>query len=83
MNIAQPDQAREKRRNRLLLATLALLVIAAVTVGLAPLKAAAPTVERAFIRHRFGSTGVGRISRQLLPARRMTKVNPLDSLRYE
>src|SRR6185503_10761225 len=49
MDIARPDQARKKRRKRLLLGGAALLLIAAVTVGLAQLKPAAPTVEKASV----------------------------------
>jgi HlyD family secretion protein len=49
MDIARPDQARKKRRKRLLLGSVALLVIASVSVGLSQLKPAAPTVEKASI----------------------------------
>jgi len=49
MDIARPDQARKKRRKRLLLGAAALFVISAVSVGLAQLKPAAPTVEKASI----------------------------------
>jgi HlyD family secretion protein len=49
MDIARPDQARMKRRKRLLLAAGALLLVGGVTVGLAQLKPAAPTVEKASV----------------------------------
>jgi HlyD family secretion protein len=49
MDIARPDQARKKRRKRLLLAAGALLLVGGVTVGLAQLKPAAPTVEKASV----------------------------------
>src|SRR4051812_16765486 len=49
MDIARPDQTRKKRRKRLLLAIATLLVLGLVTVGLAQLKPAAPTVEKASI----------------------------------
>ena len=49
MDIARPDQARKRRRKRLLLGLVGLVVIAGVTVGLAQLKPAAPTVEKSSI----------------------------------
>src|SRR5688572_8115767 len=49
MDIARPDQARKRRRKRLLLGLGGLVVIAGVTLGLAQLKPAAPTVERGSI----------------------------------
>jgi HlyD family secretion protein len=49
MDIARPDQARKRRRKRLLLGLAGLVVIAAVSVGLAQLKPAAPTVEKSSI----------------------------------
>jgi multidrug resistance efflux pump len=49
MDIARPDQARKKRRKRLLLGLGAVVLVCAVTLGLARLKPAAPTVERASI----------------------------------
>ncbi|HWN95458.1 MAG TPA: HlyD family efflux transporter periplasmic adaptor subunit [Methylomirabilota bacterium] len=49
MDIARPDQARKKRRKRILLSVVTVLVLGLVTVGLAQLKPAAPTVEKASI----------------------------------
>jgi len=49
MDIARPDQARKRRRKRLLLGLGGLVVIAVITVGLAQLKPAAPTVEKSSI----------------------------------
>ncbi len=46
MDIPRPDQARAKRKQRLLLASLAAAVVIAITLGLAFLKPAAPAVER-------------------------------------
>jgi HlyD family secretion protein len=49
MDIARPDQSRKRKRRRLLLGTTAVAVIGLITVGLAQLKPAAPTVERSSI----------------------------------
>jgi HlyD family secretion protein len=49
MDVARPDIARRKKRRRLLIGLVAVLAIAAVTVGLSQLKPAAPTVERSSI----------------------------------
>ncbi len=49
MDIARPDQARKKRRRRLLFGIAVVLVLGLITVGLAQLKPAAPTVEKASI----------------------------------
>ncbi len=46
MDIARPDQSKAKRRKRILYGSLAVLVLVAITVLLARLKPAAPTVER-------------------------------------
>jgi HlyD family secretion protein len=46
MDIARPDRSKAKRRQRILYASLALLVLAGITVFLSRLKPAAPTVER-------------------------------------
>jgi HlyD family secretion protein len=46
MDIPRPDQARAKRKQRILTASLAAAVLVAITFGLALLKPAAPTVER-------------------------------------
>lgn len=47
MDIARPDQTREKRRRRLIMGAVAGVVLLMVTMGLARLKPAAPTAERA------------------------------------
>ena len=47
MDIARPDQARKKRRKRLLLGFGAVALVCGVTLGLAQLKPAVPSVERA------------------------------------
>jgi len=49
MDIARPDQARKRRRKRILLALAGAVIIAATTVGLSQLKPAAPTVERSSV----------------------------------
>jgi HlyD family secretion protein len=49
MDIARPDQSRKRRRRRLLFAFVAVAAIGAITVGLAQLKPAAPTVEKGSI----------------------------------
>src|SRR5688572_12357712 len=49
MDIARPDQARKRRRKRLLLGLAGLVVIAGVTLGLAQLKPAPPTVDKASV----------------------------------
>src|SRR6266705_481403 len=46
MDIPRPDQARKKRRRRIVAVLGALVVISLITVGLAQLKPAAPPVER-------------------------------------
>jgi HlyD family secretion protein len=45
MDIARPDQSKAKRKKRIIYGSLALLGLIAVTVGLARLKPAAPTIE--------------------------------------
>ena len=49
MDVARPDIARRKKRQRLLYSALAALVLIAVTVGLSRLKPAAPSVEKSSI----------------------------------
>src|SRR5258705_9837288 len=49
MDIARPDQAKKRRRKRVVLASIGLIVIAGVTLGLAQLKPAAPSVEKGSI----------------------------------
>jgi HlyD family secretion protein len=46
MDIPRPDQSKAKRRKRLVLALAAVVVVGAITFGLARLKPAAPVVER-------------------------------------
>jgi HlyD family secretion protein len=46
MDIARPDQSKAKRKKRIRLIAAGVLVLAAITVILARLKPAAPTVER-------------------------------------
>jgi HlyD family secretion protein len=46
MDIPRPDQARKKRRRRILFALGGLAAVTLITVGLAQLKPAAPPVER-------------------------------------
>ncbi len=45
MDIARPDQKRKKRRRQIITTALALLVLAAITVGVSRLQPAVPTVE--------------------------------------
>ena len=49
MDVARPDIARGKRRRRVMISVVAVLAIAAVTVGLSRLSPAAPTVEKSSI----------------------------------
>jgi HlyD family secretion protein len=46
MDIPRPDQAKAKRKKRLLYAGVGIVVLTAITIGLSRLKPAAPTVER-------------------------------------
>src|SRR3954464_4122312 len=46
MDIARPNAAKEKRKKRIIYASVAIVVLAGITVALARLKPAAPTVER-------------------------------------
>jgi HlyD family secretion protein len=46
MDIARPDQSKAKRKKRIIYGAIAVLVLVGITVGLAKLKPAAPTVER-------------------------------------
>ena len=63
MDIPRPDQARKKRRRRIAAVAGGLLVIAAITVGLAQLKPAAPPVERGSLL--FDSVKRGQLLRQV------------------
>jgi HlyD family secretion protein len=47
MDIPRPDQSRAKRKKRILYAVIGAIAVIAVTIGLARLKPAAPTVDRA------------------------------------
>jgi HlyD family secretion protein len=49
MDIARPDQARKRRRKRLLLSLAAVVALAGVTLGLSKLEPAAPTIEKGSI----------------------------------
>src|SRR5450631_4923759 len=49
MDIARPELKRQKRRRQMSWASVGLLVLIALTRGVARLKPAAPTVERATI----------------------------------
>jgi HlyD family secretion protein len=49
MDVARPDIARKKKRRRLIYTIVAIVALAAVTLGLSRLKPAAPTVERSSI----------------------------------
>src|ERR1043165_5760351 len=46
MDIARPNAAKEKRKKRIIYASIAAVVLIGITFGLARLKPAAPTVER-------------------------------------
>src|SRR5687768_1488551 len=46
MDIARPDQSKARRKKRIIYGALAGLVLVGITVGLAQLKPAAPTVDR-------------------------------------
>src|SRR5882724_4474782 len=45
MDIARPDQARKKRRRRILYSVTGLVILVVITIGLSRLKPAAPLVE--------------------------------------
>ena len=45
MDIARPNVAKEKRRKRIIYATIAAVILIAITVVISRLKPAAPTVE--------------------------------------
>src|SRR6202142_2422977 len=49
MDIARPELKRQKRRRQILWASVALVVLIGVTVGISRLKPAAPTVDRSTI----------------------------------
>src|SRR5436190_11586930 len=49
VDIARPSQAKKKRIRRILYATVAVVAVAAITLGVSRLKPAAPTVDRAVV----------------------------------
>src|SRR3954447_2099500 len=49
MDIARPNAAKEKRKKRIIYASVAALALAGITVALSRLKPAAPTVERSSV----------------------------------
>jgi HlyD family secretion protein len=49
MDIARPEIKRQKRRRQIIWASIALIVLVGVTVGISRLKPAAPTVDRSTI----------------------------------
>ncbi len=49
MHIARPDIAKQKRRKRILIGALVIAAVVAISVVLARLKPAAPTVERSLV----------------------------------
>jgi HlyD family secretion protein len=49
VDIARPSQAKKKRIRRILYATLAVIVVAGISLGVSKLKPAAPTVDRAVV----------------------------------
>jgi HlyD family secretion protein len=63
MDIPRPDQARKKRRRRIVAVFSGLLVITLITVGLARLKPAAPPVERGSLL--FDTVKRGQLLRQV------------------
>jgi len=48
VDIARPDQARKRRRKRIIYSILSLCVLALITIGLAQLKPAVPVVENTY-----------------------------------
>src|SRR5579859_5494974 len=63
MDIPRPDQARKKRRRRIVGGSIALAVLCLITVGLARLKPAAPPVERGSLL--FDTVKRGQLLRQV------------------
>jgi len=49
VDIARPSQAKKKRIRRVLYATVAVVVVAGISLGVSKLKPAAPTVDRAVV----------------------------------
>ena len=63
MDIPRPDQSKAKRKKRILYGTLVVLVLIGITVALARLKPAAPTVERNLVW--IGNVTEGQMLRQV------------------
>ena len=63
MDIPRPDQSKAKRRKRILYGAITLVVLAGITVLLARLKPAAPTVERNLVW--IGTVTRGQMLRQV------------------
>ncbi len=63
MDIPRPDQSKAKRKKRILYGTIAVLALVGITVALARLKPAAPTVERNLVW--IGTVTQGQMLRQV------------------
>src|SRR5881628_2378545 len=63
MDIARPDQSKAKRKKRILYISIAVVALAGITVLLARLKPAAPTVERNLVW--IGDVKRGQMLRQV------------------
>jgi HlyD family secretion protein len=63
MDIPRPSQAKAKLKKRILLGSIALIVLVGITIGLARLKPAAPTVERNLVW--IGKVDRGQMIRQV------------------
>ncbi|HYD85079.1 MAG TPA: RND transporter, partial [Opitutus sp.] len=63
MDIPRPDQSKAKRKKRIIYGGIAALVLIGITVGLARLKPAAPTVERNLVW--IGTVERGQMLRQV------------------
>ena len=49
VDIARPSQAKKKRIRRILYISVAVIVVAGISLGVSRLKPAAPTVDRAVV----------------------------------
>src|SRR5437763_15774565 len=49
MDIARPDQTRQKRMRRIIYGAIAVLAVGGITLGLSKLKPAAPGIDRATV----------------------------------
>lgn len=49
MDIARPELKRQKRRRQMIMASIAVVVLVAITIGVSRLKPAAPSVERSTV----------------------------------